>query len=467
MRIGAKLIFIFIISGLVTTFVLSWIIELYKYQKRLVSVENVIENTAYLERILTEIYPEKLPKEKMQQIQTLINNLKHEKTKKVLPIKAFSLIQPIFSAVNDQNLRFMVPSEPVYSVLPFRVQIIDKNAIVTSTATDKIPAGAKILSINKIPIENLIDQLLPYTSGENYELREQQLSQLIWLSPELLWKKQRFVWIFYNQEEYEVQYTFENQQKTEKVKTVTLFSYPTLSAKYQSIGSEPPYTFERIDDVGIIKIRTFSLSGTSYNRFREFLDNTIIYNKDLKKIIIDIRNSQAQDFNIFKEIYEHLIQSNIKFTRNISLINTAYVLKTLEKYGIEFTQSTGEILNQTFSHEFKPREPNIKAEVWLLFDKYTNNAALDFAYTFKKLNPGRTIGEPTLTKINHTTDITYQYLDSIRLALTYPTSKINETDGDKPLEPDHIIQITTKDRINYLKDEKDEVMQKALEIVRK
>ncbi|HOJ95183.1 MAG TPA: hypothetical protein PK390_08075, partial [Fervidobacterium nodosum] len=281
MRIGAKLIFIFIISGLVTTFVLSWIIELYKYQKRLVPVENVIENTAYLERILTEIYPEKLPKEKMQQIQTLINNLKHEKTKKVLPIKAFSLIQPILSAVNDQNLRFMVPSEPVYSVLPFRVQIIDKNAIVTSTATDKIPAGAKILSINKIPIENLIDQLLPYTSGENYELREQQLPQLIWLSPELLWKKQRFVWIFYNQEEYEVQYTFENRQQTEKVKTVTLFSYPTLSAKYQSIGSEPPYTFERIDDVGIIKIRTFSLSGTSYNKFREFLDNTIIYNKDL------------------------------------------------------------------------------------------------------------------------------------------------------------------------------------------
>jgi len=100
-------------------------------------------------------------------------------------------------------------------------------------------------------------------------------------------------------------------------------------------------------------------------------------------------------------------------------------------------------------------------------NKYTNNAALDFAYTFKKLNPGRTIGEPTLTKINHTTDITYQYLDSIRLALTYPTSKINEPDGDKPLEPDHTIQITTQARINYLKGEKDEMMQKALEIVRK
>jgi hypothetical protein len=465
LRAGAKLILIFIIAGFLTTFFLSWLIEFYKYEKKLTSAEDFAKNLQYIMRTIKEVYPKKLSQITISELDKLLSNARNTKKRKLHPIEAFSLVQPALSILDDENLKLSVPNDPIYSVLPFTVKVIDKNIIVSTTATERIPVGAYILAVNGVKKDELINLLLPYTSGNTYESREQQLPTLFWLSPELLWKKKRFVWIFYNQEEYIVEYLIKNEKKSTKVKTVTLFSYPKLSAQFDALFSEAPYSFDRIGNVGIIKIRTFSLSGVSYNKFREFLDNAIVYNKDLDKIVIDIRGSSAQEFTIFKEVLEHFIQHPLSVKRNIVLINSAYVLKTLEKYGIDYEKTTGEAITTAIIHNFEPRDPNIKAEVWLLFDKYTGNAALDFAYTFKKLFPGKTIGEPTLSKINHTTDMFYQFLDGLGSVFYYPTSAFNESDGEKSLEPDVKIEISSKDRIEYLLSGRDEIIQRALTIV--
>lgn len=450
LRIGVRLFVLFILSGLVITFLLSWSIEFYKYQNRLTSKEEILRSTEYFERIIREVYPSRISPKQLEDFQKTLKEIQKFEKRKFLPIESFTLLQPILSIFNDQNLRLFVPNEPVYSVLPFTVRIVDKKAIVTSSATEKIPSGVEIKRINNVNIEELINQLLPLTSGETYETREQQLGPLIQLAPEILWKKQRFVWIFYNQKEYEVSYIKDNTQYQEKVKTVTLFSYPVLASKYQALPSETPYSFERKEDTGILKIGTFSLSGTTYNKFREFLNDVFVYNKDLKKLIIDVRGSAARDFTIFKEIFEHLIDKPIKVHRRVSFIKTAYILKTLEKYGIEFDKSTNNLTTIEFPFEFSPREPYLSAQIWVLFDRYTTHAALDFAYIFKKLNPGKTIGEETLTKINHTTDVFYQYFDGLKTSFSYPTAIFSEKDGEKSLTPDITIQISTKDRIEQL-----------------
>ncbi|MEN3043233.1 MAG: S41 family peptidase, partial [Fervidobacterium sp.] len=299
------------------------------------------------------------------------------------------------------------------------------------------------------------------------EISEQQLGQLIQLAPELLWKKRRFVWIFYNQEDYDLKYIIDGKTHTKKIKTVTLFSYPVLSSKYQALPSEAPYYFEREGDIGVLKIRTFSLSGTAYNRFREFLDNLFVCNKDLKKIIIDVRGSSVRDFTVFKEVFEHFVDKKVAVLRNVSLINTAYILRTLEKYGIEYKKSTGEVLTTKYSYEFKPREPYSSAQIWILFDKYTSHAALDFVYIFKKLYPGRTIGEKTIRLINHTTDVVYQYFDNIKTSFSYPTAKFSDEDGENPVTPDIELNISTQDRLNQLFGLEDTVLKRVIEVVRK
>ncbi|MFN3327520.1 MAG: hypothetical protein ACK40U_01465, partial [Fervidobacterium pennivorans] len=147
MKTGTKLFVIFLISGIVVTLSLSWIIEFYKYQKRLVpldKVERLFDNAV---RTIKETYPSEDREEIARKVLDEYYKLKPNR-KKMLPIDVFKVIQPALSVVNDQNFRLYPPTEPVYSVLPFTVTVVDGRVIVSSSAVKDIIAGDEVLEIN-------------------------------------------------------------------------------------------------------------------------------------------------------------------------------------------------------------------------------------------------------------------------------------------------------------------------------
>ncbi|NPU89961.1 MAG: hypothetical protein HPY87_08805 [Fervidobacterium sp.] len=466
MKTGTKLFVIFLISGIVVTLSLSWIIEFYKYQKRLVpldKVERLFDNAV---RTIKETYPSEDREEIARKVLDEYYKLKPNR-KKMLPIDVFKVIQPALSVVNDQNFRLYPPTEPVYSVLPFTVTVVDGRVIVSSSAVKDIIAGDEVLEINGRKISELIDLLLPYTSGENYSVREQQLSSLIQLIPELVDKKKDRIGIFYRQKEYNIKVMSDGAEKTVVVKTMTAMSYTRESVQFPALPTRRPFEFYEEGNIGVFKFGTFSLSGTIYNTYREFLTNTLVYNKDMKVVLVDLRGVASRDFTIFKELFEHFVDERTSVERWISIVNTAYNISVLNKYGVDFEKTTNELLRIKFFHTFEPREPVIKADVWILFDRYTSNAALDFIYTFKKLRKDRTIGEPTLMKINHTTEVDYKFDDSAKTSFMFPTAVISEdTQRDVVLEPDYEIELSTEERINYVKGIEDVMLNKALEIIK-
>uniref|UniRef100_A0A7C4W4W2 Uncharacterized protein n=1 Tax=Fervidobacterium pennivorans TaxID=93466 RepID=A0A7C4W4W2_FERPE len=466
MKTGTKLFVIFLISGIVVTLSLSWIIEFYKYQKRLVpldKVERLFDNAV---RTIKETYPSEDREEIARKVLGEYYKYKSNR-KKILPIDVFKVIQPALSVVNDQNFRLYPPTEPVYSVLPFTATVVDGRVIVSSSAVKDIIAGDEVLEINGRKISELIDLLLPYTSGENYSIREQQLSSLIQLIPELVDKKKDRIGIFYRQKEYNIKVMSDGAEKTVVVKTMTAMSYTRESVQFPALQTRRPFEFYKEGDIGVFKFGTFSLSGTIYNTYREFLTNTLVYNKDMKVVLLDLRGVASRDFTIFKELFEHFVDERTSVERWISIVNTAYNISVLNKYGVDFEKTTNELLRIKFFHTFEPREPVIKADVWILFDRYTSNAALDFIYTFKKLRKDRTIGEPTLMKINHTTEVDYKFDDSAKTSFMFPTAVISEdTQRDVVLEPDYEIELSTEERINYVKGIEDVMLNKALEIIK-
>ena len=468
LRTSARLILIFIISGIVITLLLSWIIEFYKYQNRLVSVQDIENLIQDVIRVVENVYPYDKRLKVAQEIKDEYEKVRYSLKRKLLPIEVFKVVQPLACIVKDQNLRFLTPVEPVYSVLPFTVTVIDGRAIITGSAVESIKAGDELLKVNERPVFELIKALLPYTCGENLHVREQQLGQLFQLIPEILDKKKHSVGIFYRQKDYNITIkTSAGEEKNVTVKTLTAMSYPRESSQYPALRNRYPFDFVREGDIGVFKFGTFSLSGTTYNSYREFLVNTIVQNRDLKYVLVDLRGVASKDFNIFKEFFEHFIDKKISVERYISIINTAYNMNVLEKYGVDFTKTTDKLLKIRFEHVFEPREPIVKADIWVLFDRYTSNAALDFVYTFKKLYNAHTIGEPTLMKINHTTELNSRYDDKSSLVMTFPSAVISE-EGifDKILEPDYKIEISTQHRIDYLRGKSDYMYTKALEIIK-
>ncbi|MEJ5257673.1 MAG: hypothetical protein WHS64_05440 [Fervidobacterium sp.] len=465
MKVGTKLILIFIISGIVITFLLSWIIEFYKYQKRLVLRDDVAKAFEDVNSLVRKVYPRTDRETLADNTKKVFESALSKIPRKCLPIDAFKYVQPVLSALNDENLRIYPPFEPVYSVLPFSVIIVDGKAVVNSSAVENIKAGDEIVEINGKSVDKVISELLVFTSGENYLVKEQQLPSLFQLIPELLDKKKDAVGIFYKQKEYNVKLRSENGEKEINVKTLTAFSYPRESAQYPALPSRSPFEFTRNGDIGILKLGTFQLSGTMFNRYREFLDNTFVQNRDLKVLLLDLRGVSSRDFTIFKELYEHLVPNKVSVKRRISVVNTAYNMDLLEKYGFEFTQTTGELLRLEFEHTFIPRDPFVNADVWILFDRYTSNAALDFIYTFRKLRKSRTIGEPTLMKINHTTDLNFRYDDKLMTTFSFPTAILSEDNGESGLMPDFTVDMNTEKRIQYIKGEGDYMLNEALKII--
>ncbi|WP_372590665.1 hypothetical protein QO062_04595 [Fervidobacterium pennivorans subsp. carthaginiensis] len=466
MKTGIRLFVVFMISGIVVTFSLSWIIEFYKYQKRLVPLDRVERLFDSAVRTIKETYPSEDREEIARRVLDEYHKYKPNR-KKMLPIDVFKVIQPALSVVNDQNFRLYPPIEPVYSVLPFTVIVVDGRAIVSSSAVEDIKAGDELLEINGRKISELINQLLPYTSGENYSIREQQLSSLIQLIPELVDKNKDKIGIFYRQREYNIKVKSDGVEKTVVVKTMTAMSYPRESAQFPALPTRRPFEFYKEGDIGVFKFGTFTLSGTIYNSYRDFVTNTLVQNNDMKVVLVDLRGVASRDFTIFKELFEHFVDKKTSVERWISIVNTAYNMSVLNKYGVDFEKTTNELLRIKFFHTFEPREPFIKADVWVLFDRYTSNAALDFIYTFKKLREDRTIGEPTLMKINHTTEVDYKFDDSAKTSFIFPSAVINEPiQHDAVLKPDYEIELTTEERINYVKSIEDVMLNKALEIIR-
>lgn len=469
MKIGVKLFVILIISGLVLTFLLSWSIEYNKYRKKLVDPNEISKTLNYFQSIVTEAYPKTVESnDKERKFIEAVDYVKSKLSKKMSAIDTFKMVQPILSALEDQNTRFYPPYDPNYKVLPFSTVVIDKRIIVTSTANEKVPAGAEVLEIDGKSAEELIDSLIDYTSGENYGLREQQIGDLIQLLPEIFRNPHRpKVEVLYRSEPHTV--TLRIGDKTEKVnvETVSIFSYPTLSSSYDVLPSRQPFEYQQSDEVGIMKFGTFSLSGTMYNRYREFLTQKFLEMKGMHDLLIDLRGCSVSDFTVFKEFFEHLISEPTTSQRNVSVVLSAYNLSVLEKYGIEYKSSTNELITTLYTQKFVPRTPSFNGKLWILIDRYTSDAALDFAYMLMKMNKAQIIGEPTLTPINHTTDVVYQYSEGMKMTYSYPKARFSDKEDNPVLVPSYVVNVSTEDRIEYTKGTRDVMLDEALEIVKK
>lgn len=462
LKTGTKLFLGFVLAGALLTYVLPWFIELYKYKSRLVSPDEVLRTLEHVERRIKEGCALPWLNASEEDFNQKLTEAKTQLTSKMLPIEVFKIIQPVLSVLNDQNIRFSVPVEPVYDVLPFSVAVVDRRIIVVSTADDSVPLGAELIAINETQEDELIEEFLNYTSGECYELREQQLGTLIWLYPELSEKNRRFeVQVYRMPKKYAVKLRFNGEEKTVTVKTTTAYSFPKFVK--ESSPRRSPFEFEMRGNVGILKLGTFSLREGMFNRYRDFLNGLFVQYPEMESLIIDVRGSAIRDLGVFKELLEHLFHEPKTVDLKMNVVMTAYNLSTLEKLGISFTSSTGELLTVPLKLELIPREPVFKGKVYVLADRHTTQTSLDFLLLFRKLKRGKIIGEIPVTPVNHSAEVSSSYTPPMMMSYQYPTARVAEDQDD--LKFDATFEVSTNERISYVLGKSDALLEKAVEFV--
>lgn len=462
LKTGLKLFLGFSLTAVVITYVSSWVMEYNRYTKRLVSPEEVKKTLEFartrIEQALALPWMYGSKDEFEDAYKRAMSSIKDE----MLPIDAFRIVQPVLSTLNDQNIRLQPPTEPVYRVLPFMVTVVDGRMIVTSTADAQIPIGSEVISISGVSAGQIHKSLLTLTSGEHVALREQQLTTLVWLFPEIFkLKRHPKIDILRLPESHKVMLKIDGNIQEVEVKTTTAFSYPRLVKS--AVQVRGPFEFERRGDLGILKLGTFSLKGGMYNRYRDFLNGLFLDHGDLGALIVDLRGSTTHDYLVFQELCEHLIDTAVSVSLRVKVILTAYNLGTLEKVGVDFQRSTGELLERELAFEFKPREPVFSGRVFLLTDRYTSNAAFDFVLLFSKLGRGRILGERPLTGQDHSAEVNFQFVSSLGGVLSYPTLRLSES---QKLDFAYERSLSTDERIDYLLGKSDPLLEEAVNYVR-
>lgn len=303
----------------------------------------------------------------------------------------YRVAAPLVVMLGDGHTHLSFPYNSVFTREQTRLPLFVKVSVERSVTCDRsidsiIPAGAKILSINGIGINEMLDAMLPYVSGERAHFKSAQLS----------YDFPAYFHMFYAADSYDVEYL-----PTDKKKPLRhTFAATTLEEMKKRMPSQKkastkPYSFsiDKEKGVAVMDFRMFY----STNKMKYFADSmfTALRRENIKHLIIDIRNNGGG----ISEVGDELL-------RYISPVPFVQMSKELVRLSPLTCNLTGESTNNLGYrlYEEKPEsyiqprtaeEGHFTGKVYLLTSNQTFSSASSFAWAFKECGMGLIIGEET------------------------------------------------------------------------
>ncbi len=183
--------------------------------------------------------------------------------------------------------------------------------------------------------------------------------------------------------------------------------------KQTAMPSEKPFKFFYLEDIntGLIEYLSFS----QMENFKVFLDSTFkfIEEKNIKNLIIDVRNNGGGNSNcgkffltyLTKEPYVMFSECNVKYSKKVKNMYKQNIPKWMQIFPFYYLSNNSKILytskdgyiheNKTEPYKHDISEPFFSGNVYILIGNYTFSSATDFAAVFKDYGFGILIGEET------------------------------------------------------------------------
>ncbi len=353
-------------------------------------------------------------------------------------IELYRKVAPVVAGLGDGHTSLPPPEEEWRyhlqeggTCFPFRVELDGRRMFVTAplTAESEVSPRSEILSINAVPAEEIIDELLPYVSGERESFRLRLLNRLF---PQLLW-------LIY---EFDGAFTVEvSPPDGGEVQTITIpgATEESLQSKDTTVAGEPePFSFRVLSDghVGLLDFRSFTDPG----RFDRFLEETFtrLQDEGIEHLIIDIRENGGGNSSLGDALLAHLTDEPFTQFSEIHLkvseqIKRQYRWRWMEVWRME----TGSL--HVMSGEKKEPGDNplrFEGDTYLLTSPFTFSSATSFAAAFKHYEVGTVVGEETGGLRESFGDLYRTQLPSTRLRLNVSHKRfISPGDDERGITP--------------------------------
>lgn len=311
---------------------------------------------------------------------------------------------------------------------PFAIKWVDEKWLLNQEGTE-IPLGSELISINRRPINKIIEDLYKYYTTDGVNKTGKRIG--------INYHFGKYYRINFGLEpEFEVEYKRPNSQETETV-TLASASYVQYYTKVQNRYSRP---FDHVnykdweeheiynlnitqDSIGILTVNSFSMGNkhaAKHKRYVSFLDSAflILKNQAIKDLIVDVRynggGTDPNDLVTYSYLTQRLFQENtqawISF-RKVPLIRYAYTniprfLRPLgvRKYNRGFQEDfpleiDGKFFQDSTSEDHMIRKPNKNAftgNIYLLISPRLASAGSLFAAMVAGNKNSITIGEEAM-----------------------------------------------------------------------
>ena len=377
--------------------------------------EQLIDDFDYLFKTLESIHPDLYFYTSKDFIDAFrkkaISKINHPMT----DLEFWKVIAPVVVKLNDGHTATYFPKKVRKDYLdnggiifPFDVKAENNKLFVSKNYTQDslIGINSEILSINKIPVDSILNKMRLYHNGERLSFIDLKVS----------WFFKPYIWVLFNfRDSFQLDFISctDGKPYSKNYSGITYDNYKSLKKVKQS--RKTPYSFYTIPDtkIGVIDFR----SMVDYNAFQKFLDSTvrIVLNDSLQDLIIDVRKNGGGNSNLAdallshfnKKPYTQATQMDVKVSKQARkqfrqiffkwYMYPLYPIALFNSYSrpVLFGKKGKVISRYSEPKEHEADKLFFNGNVYLLTGTNTFSSANILAAVFKCYNMGTMIGEET------------------------------------------------------------------------
>lgn len=365
----------------------------------------------------------------------------------------------IMKTYNNQN-PFVLPYS--FKLVTYKPYIICKGAY--HTITSQLPTGAEIISINHIPAQKIVKNIVDLNTGENRAFRAEFGAAHFDFYLEALYKANG---------NYNIEYKNRGITKSTVIKGIKKDDIDARLKHFNDTAAdnisspEKNYTLELIEKgkTAVINFKSFDWNG-----FTRFTDSAfaVIKQKSIENLIVNLINDSGGDSDVGDEFFQYILNKPFRQYDKVLEKNSELLKQRLREHRVNKTKDSSDFallaktngsFDTVFYQNVAIRENPVRfnGNVYLLINLETYSSAADFAQCFKYYKRGMIIGEETGGLIKSYGDIVSTHLPHTQLDLTISSKlyyDVGATENDwHGVIPDQVVPSNI-------------AMTKALEIIR-
>jgi len=335
--------------------------------------------------------------------------------------------------------------------IPFTFCWVGEEMIVLQNASEKelLQRGTKVLSINQVPVVNIRNNILQYIGADGATDKNRVYKSQVNGYDFRYNAFDIFFPLLYpldgNKITLEIQQP--SQERIESIQVTTLTReerFKILAERYENFpkSRDDLWSFQTLSDsVAMLTLNSFGLNGWKAMTidYKAFLANTFkeIDAKDIRHLIIDIRENNGGNDEMAEELFSYLAENNYNAEREgrTRYINFPETLKPHIRtwgnnpwyYNLKPDNKKPEngyyIFKENYTQKLKKSNKKVfKGKSYLLASAANTSLAFYTTYRFKYQNIGKVIGQETGGNLNDINggQILFLTLPNTRIEIDFP-----------------------------------------------